>query len=558
MTAATEFSAVGHTVTYGGLQIGGSESDYTWYPPQVSMSARLVYDDADRAVRHKVLAITVKTIVIADDTGTQDSQMAAIRRILEKPGLQLDVVGIGAGLSSNVKDYAWGPKPRVVELKPLCHLAWSLVWTVEVAQYACATVNENAWESFNFQQEWGVDLEGKTTRTIQGTVVIPANRRFVTGTRPTADRVRDYVTVQVPEGFRRIAQRYNESPDKKTLTFTVVDQELRDDPLPFGIIDAQGSRSVATEGPAFSKGGAQLTMSLTVAPGYPKNLAALHFFKEVIATGKRLYKERNGRATVIPRQLVINHELWSRTSSFVFSWELVGCLMDLLLANDLYEPVAGTDYRQWRQSVEHLWKPRGIADLRANPYDDAIIDVCSNIQSALIGGQEPTYPIAGQQNLGNLLCDNITEDKSWIEYQTVVKYKSDQDYQEHRRAVDYTPSASDEADGSGYVSDEWSYGDGTGHAIEYVGYPTQRVLLQWKGMRLKYKPEPPKLVSIGGRTATKIRRYGEGPRIVAMSLDCPIYFERVSIEYAVTEPIKRIEGMRQETMCSKEGEKDKA
>lgn len=549
--------ATGSTVTYNGLVIGGTQDDISWHPPKIRAEIALEYDAADRSVvRHRV-TMTVQTVFVADSATEENSQIEYVRNKLSKPGQSLKFDGVGLGFPSTIQDFAWGPKPRIISLRPLCNLAHEMVWQVEFAIYpTCSQAGSSPiFESIVWSTNWAIDEMGKTIRTMTGQVTIPS-RRTTAGNYawPSADRIREQLNVVVPLGFQRISQNWSESPDHRTLTFSVTDRELRDGPFPAGIIEARGLSTLGTSGPGFAEGVIGLSMQMTVATGVPRGLATIYFLRELRGRQTRYRQNSNGKTAVIPMQIQVAHELWGRTSMFNAQWAVTGCLTDLLLGSELYRPVDG-NYQQWAQSLAHIWRPRGIAGLQANPAEDAIISVCDGISHATIGTQPQFSYSESQPPKESMFCEGITEDNSWLLYESRVKFKAEQAYTEHRSASDYLPETIDDALGSGYVS-SWSQGERS-NEVEYQGLPQQRFLLQWRAIRVKYKPVPPKLVSIGGKTAYQVARYGEGPKLITTSLGCPVYAERVTIEYVVTDPVQAIEPMKQKTICNQIGEEDR-
>ena len=549
--------ATGSTVTYNGIVIGGQQSEISWHPPKIRAQINLEYDAADRSVVRQRVVMTVQTVFVANDATAENDQIEYVRNRLSKPGQAMRIDGIGMGFPEVIQDFAWGPKPRMISLRPLCNLAHEMTWQVEFAIYACesAAYTNGLWESFVFQTNWTVDDLGKTLRTMTGTVTIPT-RNTVSGNLawPSADRVRDALNIVVPLGFQRVSQQWTESPDHKTLTFSITDRELMDGAFPPGIVQARGLSTLGTEGPGFARGIAGLSMQLTVATGVPRGLATIYFLRELRGRQTRYRQGTNGKTAVIPMQIQVAHELWGRTSMFNVQWAVTGCLTDLLLGSELYRPV-DSNYQQWAQSLAHLWKPRGIAGLQANPAEDAIISVCDGVTHATIGTQ-PQFPFQESQvPKESMFCEGITEENSWLLYESQIKYKVQHGYSEHRAASDYLPAIIDEALGSGYVT-SWSDSERK-NEVEYQGLPHQRFLLQWRAIRVKYKPEPPKLISIGGKSAYQVARYGEGPKLITTSLGCPVFSERVTIEYVVTDAVNRIEPMQQRTVCNQIGEIDR-
>lgn len=555
----THLTMAGHTVTYNGVQIGGSDSEYSWYPPTVRTEITPIYDDADRTIiKHRVL-MSVSAILVHDTEADQDRQAAEIRRKLLEPGKRLSIAGIGVGFTGTQIDTSYGPKPRGLTLTPLATLSCTLEWTLEFVLIPCSGSSAGVFESFNYMSEWSYDREGKATRSINGKVTIP--KLQFGSTKAHVDTVRDRLRFVIPNGFERVATRFSQSLNKLELSFSVVDRELIGSPLPVGIIDGGGQRAMQTNGPGFSKGTVSLAMSLTTAPGVPRGWASLHFFREVLATQRNVSRSTNGRQALIPMNMSAVHSLFGRESAFSFSWQVTGCLLDLLTGDALYRPVEGTNYQQWYLSVEHLWGNRGYSRLQENTAEDVIIDVCDGVTSATLGETGGTGAIGRPSGSQNIFCDHITEENSWLLYDTTVRAKVSQSYSEHLPASAFVPSNVDSAFGPGFVNGgETSEGLSTSREypiLETMGRPQQRFLLQWRGLRVRHMPEPPKLISIGGRTAQKVNHYADTPKIVTMALGCPVYYARTATEYVVTEPVERIGVIRQPTLCTTQGSKDR-
>ncbi len=555
----SQLPMAGHTVVYNGVQIGGSDSEYSWHPPTTEFTVQAVYDEADRAIVREVVVMSLRTIIVHDNEQDQDRQVWEIRKKLMQPGKKLNIAGMGIGFLGRQIDTAWGPKPRALNLKPIAPLACSVEWILEFSTQRCLSNSYSGYfESLVFASEWAFDREGKATRIISGKVGIP---KLQTDTiKSHVDAVRDRLKFVVPVGFERIATRFSQSLDKRELSFSVSDRELVGNPLPVGIIDGAGQCGMQTSGPGFARGTVSLSMSLTTAPGVPRGWASLHFFREVMAKQRQLARVSQGKQALIPMSMSAVHSLFGRESAFSFVWQVTGCLVDLLMNDVLYRPVEGTSYQQWFLSVQHLWGNRGVSNLYENPAEDAVIDVCKAVNSATIGATSVT-PYGGRNPPStNILCDHINENNSWLYYDTVIRAKVSQSHVEHHRAVDYVLPDVDSASGSGYVSGQGesaNLGLSERNVLESIGRPEQRFLLQWKGLRVRFKPEPPKLISIGGRKAIKVKHYAEAPKIVTMALGCPVYFERSATEYVVIDPVSNIEPIQNKSLCYKGGEKDK-
>lgn len=559
MTQASTMA--GHTVTYNGVQVGGSDSRYSWYPPNTQFEVTAEYDDAGRAIVRERVVMSLSAILVHDTEADQDRQVAEIRRKLMEPGKRLHIAGMGMGFLGTQIDTSYGPKPRSISLTPLAPLSCTLSWVLEFTVHRCTSTSSiGVFESLIFASDWSYDREGKATRAINGKVTIP--KLQISNARAHVDSIRDRLQFAIPNNFERVATRFTQSPNKLELNFSVVDRELVGSPLPVNIIDGSGQRAMQTNGAGFTKGTVSLSMALTTAPGAPRGWAALHFFREVMATQRQVALSTSGRKTLVPLSMTAVHSLFGRESAFSFAWSVTGCLSDLLMSDALYRPVDGANYQQWYLSVKHLWGNRGFANLVEDQSEDVVIDICSNTTTASIGktgSKETARPSPGEPNLW---CDHITEGNSWMAYDTVVRAKVSQGHSEHVPASEFQPSTVDGAFGAGFVNGLESANQGLSSLIdnpilEIIGRPQQRFLLQWRGLRVKYQPEPPKLVSIGGRTAQKVRHYADTPKIVTMALGCPVYFARSATEYVVTEPVERIGIIQQPTLCTTQGSKDR-
>lgn len=126
MTQASTMA--GHTVTYNGVQIGGSDSRYSWYPPNTQFDVTAEYDDADRAVVRERVVMSLSAILVHDTEAEQDRQVAEIRRKLMEPGKRLHIAGMGMGFLGTQIDTSYGPKTRSISLIPLAPLSCTLSW----------------------------------------------------------------------------------------------------------------------------------------------------------------------------------------------------------------------------------------------------------------------------------------------------------------------------------------------------------------------------------------------------------------------------------------------
>ena len=91
---------------------------------------------------------------------------------------------------------------------------------------------------WTFEVTYSIDVAGMTTRTIVGTIEIPAHRQDRSPS-DIADEYRERLVLAVPSGFRRTQQTFSISRDNRTLDFVIVDTEhASENAFPPGVVDA--------------------------------------------------------------------------------------------------------------------------------------------------------------------------------------------------------------------------------------------------------------------------------------------------------------------------------
>jgi len=551
MTTALKDASLAGTISYNGFTFGGDGST----PPSYSLSGEPVYDEAGRAVTHVKYSLEVTAIVHADSESSAADRMRDVRERLSRPGRALQILDVGLGDTTvahgeNQPDVVWGAKPRVVALTPIGGvLAWQLHWQCEfnVSEPNVASVSRNGggdnWLALNYQMSYAVDSRGFTTRTARGYVQIVCVRRpnGDPSARRTADAARDRLKIAVPHGFRRTQSRWTESKDKSRLEFVVVDEQLRTDAFPPGIVDADVQYQVENQGVSNTQLVARLSGSMETAAHVPKSTAALQLL--AIAQDK-LFKLAcsGGGRLVVPTRISISHKLFTRRTSLKVEMRSIGPLTDLLAAGGIWDPVPGTDYRRWRASVERLWGNRGTAELKSNPDDAAIIDLIDNLtDEATIGSGSAARlrPTSG----GRLptLAPPVTAAASWLDYQVRIRAHRRENVSIHTLSREVRPASPGQQSAAGVGSPfSLSGRDQTGRVRETHGEPIQQILLEGTAIRLQYPPTIPILRQVGSRTVTerdRVQQLQQAPNVCGM----PAYLVRWSILYDVDGYVRRPE-----------------
>lgn len=186
------------------LRTSGGIVSYNGYafPPALSSGVTVVpeYDDAGRTVKYITVAISIKFIhtdtsaditqagipgtsyeqlspVIATDLRTRLSQPCQTLMFTAQGFGDFIVNGVSAG---SVQDVDYGPKPQVLEWKPLGGgNAAEVEWLCTTRIPACSKIGPFIQLSYNIS--WGIDDTGFIFKTVEGFVEIPSTRSATVG-----------------------------------------------------------------------------------------------------------------------------------------------------------------------------------------------------------------------------------------------------------------------------------------------------------------------------------------------------------------------------------------
>ncbi|MFI4875561.1 MAG: hypothetical protein ACIALR_09495, partial [Blastopirellula sp. JB062] len=237
--------------------------------------------------------------------------MAGLQNELLSPRKQLVLTGTGTGYDGAIKDVGWGPKPISCTIEPIGRQAARLNWSIEFQVAPCDVTDTdllNHFKAVSYAQSYSNDEEGLLTRVTQGYYEVAP--QFSSG-KQLSDRFREQLIVQVPPGFRRTGNVWQESADKSRMEFQLVDEQLRGDALPSLISRGEGTWGIGSQGPGFAKAVLNLEAALTVAPGVSPSYSALQFF--LMAEQKRKdIRQGYPAANLVPASFSIQRGLWDR------------------------------------------------------------------------------------------------------------------------------------------------------------------------------------------------------------------------------------------------------
>lgn len=229
------------TFTYGSL---------TLTEHRVSIREDFVYDSDDRTLLGTTYTVTVSGIISHTSTDTFRVKLLQLREQLAKNAQRLriydaefavtilDLDPAASGGEAAVHDY--GPRVTQFQVSELAGLRSAhFFWQATAFRKDCGPQLQGAVSnvlSIMRTYSYSIDVAGYATRSVAGTLK-------VTKQGGCADAYRALVTPPCPTRFRRIQQQFSTSPDGRTLTFNVVDQEIYAS-LPTPIADGEATWAI--------------------------------------------------------------------------------------------------------------------------------------------------------------------------------------------------------------------------------------------------------------------------------------------------------------------------
>lgn len=556
MPGAKDENFDGLTIAYNGVQFGGGDSAWPSQPPMYDLKQLAVYDEAGRVITHIRYILMVLCTFYEDTEADLSANLDAIRNRLMKAGEPLELSGIGIGFIAKTTDLIWGPRPvsfNIVNTHGV--ISADTVWVCEFNGPPCV-VSSGAkglfFSAINSESTYSNDHEGQTTRTISGYYEIPQSRSKgifgggnvnddAGGSKATLDRVaddlRNGVKIIVPFGFRRIDNSWRGNKAKNRIDFTVTDEALPGRPYPVGITRiTDDNLEFSTDPFTATQGTVTLTATFIVSPEFAPSLAGLHFFAFAAHKQAEMVKKlgatvaNKGTAFVLPTRLVIRTGIYdnARRTSFLMQWQTTGCLANILFHSP-WSAVPGTDYAQWKTSIEGLWANTGNKGLKDGKVNDAIIRICDSKSSVTIGKDAAATQNPITTDVALLPCPNIPPESSWISYDVEVQLFRKEHNTPLRRMVDAFTSAS-LATGIGApvttaiamkLGKQFDASEDKQDISSQNGLPQQWVLIRAKGRRVNHEAVFPVLETVGGVKVSP-REFDIKKSVVAKFGNCAI------------------------------------
>lgn len=558
------------TLSYGSYTFSALRNISFRYEPRYDGSGRKVIAiDCYLSVTGKVHGADATSSTRARTESRMDTVVAALSRA----GSTLIISDIGLGSAINTSqagttpDIDLGPSPNLIACTPWGgDLCWNVVWEVRFTiAPKCASVgqlNAGATLSFEFDVSYSTNEEGLLSRLIQGEIGIV---QFRNGTKVAAnpEAAYDRIGFSCPQLFRPVSFQRRINRRRNKVEFSCVHEELTGDAFPVGIIEADLDYDLENKPPGFLQWMGSLSGSIKVAPGVAKKVAADKFFIIMFDIADKLKKTAGPKGIVIPERVRFGAKLFGRTSRFSVQWRMTACLHEILQKAGLWSAVPGTDYTQWRGSMEALgvFSPRGGAGLKFNSNDDIIIDICDAPAKFNLGNDTGGRSVPRGEASLKLTCPEVTKENSYLDFRNAIQGVQSQNAIIHKIMQPWkSPGSTPTGDGtlapfpqqsaSGSSSDA-----AADHVVQYQGKTDDYVLMTGRALRLKFAPEVPALKTVAGVKVEELARNVKVSPVVSY-FDCPLIGTRWAILYRVKGVLYGIKAPKVKEFCMKDGEED--
>lgn len=497
-----------------------SYNGYTFGPETVTkVHGRPVPSEDSRTVKVVEWTLDVTGYITSVVPATTDAEILAIRHTMLKSGGELHYNGPGRGFGGvdvndgrGVWDSAWGPHPLYFEYSAVgAQFAGLCRFGIRWQQPECSdSVFRGRPMSVVWDVSFDVTPDGLTRQTVAGFVEVPITRNGIDNRIPPdqCDRYRESFAYPPNPGFRRVANTWKDSSDRRKLTFTIVDEELVAAP-PDGAVKFEVSQSVDGDlSTGFRMWPVTLQAAVTVPKQYPKS-KALDCFKIVMKD--RLSKTRK-RWLPLRLNLTESSIFESLISTFSFTYKLLGTkLRDVVGQSGLWTQVAGTNGNSWAASMALNFGPRGVSGLVFNGQADAIVDLCGSGNTGLAtqGSAATLTSVAPSDPTDSFPTTSFDPSETYLTYDLRVKFESNAHIARHRPLGSRptpNPGPSFPADSTDVNATAGAVGafqtdlpGGAPDLLQFVGSsPEVRVVLYGTCSRMGLAPTKPSLVSVGG------------------------------------------------------------
>lgn len=557
--------------------------EYNGYPfnatAQTRVTAVPIKDRAGRTVTHVEYTLRVTWFLYNLESGLSCAdQLTLARQKLEVARKRLRYLGNGFGdLDVNGADpkkidLKWGPTPSEVSYRVVGHgQVWECSWSCVFNISECSTLSLNALSilGFGYGLNWTFDEQGLCTRTYSGYLQIPGYANAA-GTWNNADDLRELIQVPIPPGFRRTGRDFKLSEDRSTLEFTITDVEIPAESIPLGCVEADGSHDISNMNPRdLANWQGRIAASYTVSPDRPREVAwdafwalAVDRINQTIDANKRRGKPGNQPLLTSFRA---SEGLYgnNRRMTFELTYMFTADLRNVFADAGLWRPVPNTENTLWATSVGNIVGNRGLSNLRFNPAEDVIINLCETNIPRMPGGIGSGSAMRGERDVEppRLKAEGYLSFQNSVEFETEHGYiwnrlltESDARHSLTTRAERDTNPTQVTGGGTGAGGDFGTSNNpppgASGTGIPYVpplptsqstqsaqarGTPLRQAKMRGYAVRAGRPAPPPQMQQVGRSPAVP---YGEDhfkQRCLGSVMGVPIFVSEWIQSYAVPE-----------------------
>ena len=543
---------------FGKIEYNG----YTFKPlRQVQAQFVPIYDAHERSVVSLDLKLNVIAVIWDSVRSDHQTEMANIEHRLAEQGKRLIVENIGLSTlldTASTPDLNFGPKPRLISCKPIgADLCWEVVWEVTWRlPPQCVwgqAIAEGKIISASHEVTYTTNEEGLVQRSINGFIEFYKQR---TGTFEP-EKVVDKLKVSKLPYFRRVSAQRRFSSARNRIEYSVVDEELSDLAYPDGIIQADVNLDLENQPPGFSRWVGQLSGTLRTAPGFPRSLAADKWLIIMFDTAQKLQASASASKSgfVIPERIRFGSSKFGRTSRFLVTWRMLACLHDILAKTGLWDPVPGTDFVKWSQSMDAagINNIRGASGVRMVDTE-TVVNLCENAPPQIeVGLDTGKRWGASGYTQAPLLCPEVTKERSYAFYENKIRGVQSHNAVIHRVMQFFRGGEVPSGDNGGSfplpltgVLDD---------ILQFEGKNDNFVIMQGRAVRLKFPPQVPHLEKVQGARVEELARNVD-TKVIAGYFDCPMIQTRWAVLYRVKGQIYGIKPANVRELCFTTGESD--
>lgn len=521
------------TLSYNGINLNSP------YTETLAASFRPIPDSAGRTVKYVEITLKFKTIINYPEAVNTEVAITVIRNALTAYGGAFSLSSRGLGnIYANVpgrveKDVNYGPKPNVLSLRATNQYTVEIIFEIVVCLPQCTTTAsyQNQLMAANYDLQFDIDEFSQTKRVFKGHIEIPVTR-IAQGIRQLPDNADKYLLSIIPStlaGFKRTISRHlNEA--KTLLEVTVTDTEMGLNIPPPGVVLISADHSHQNkEAFNFATYGGTLSAEYQLQKGTEPEVARQHFFAlyedrraAIMASASvksGFIPDKKGKlkpvfGAVLPCNFSASEpDIYGEVKRCKFSLQyIVTTSMVTMLTAGLWRPVPNSDWNLWAQSMNLMSNPYGLAGLKFENNQDAIVDLCQ-FTSVLRNNRDNRLKSRMKPPPGEITPPVVPEDETWIDWENVLTLKivgstlTHTPSPKHESKLKTPPNPIPVGDDEYRGIRDPSQPD---LVIQKRGLSSIEIVMAGFGVRYMYGINQPRLVSVGGVPVTEANRPGDG------------------------------------------------